>query len=178
MFASGSGKRPIVANFLTPRYRVVGTVHVGNSGLIGLLHDQNSSFLELSDVSMARIHEPRRLADRVDVVRMVKRGVVAIGVGRREDVGPQSIARGGFGRIAEYQVRAVTASYEFEGTLEYAGKFDLSAVLTEGIGEFIPLYDCKLRAIEYPDLNFESPALIFNRRKVDIITQLARQDRS
>jgi hypothetical protein len=162
----------IMVNFLTSSYRVIGKVNIGSSGLVGLLSNQTTSIVEASDVSMARIHEPRVLANKLQMVRMVKHGIVAVGVGRREDLGPQSIARGGFGRLTEYQVRCVTSSYEFEGVLEWAGRFNISAILSEGSNIFIPLYNVKLRAIRYPDLSMESPAMVVNRRKIDIITQL------
>lgn len=172
MLGVPASKRLIAANFFTPSYRILGKVQIGNSGLIGMLNDTTTAFVELHDVTMARVHEPRVLADRLDLTRLVKRGLEAIGVGRREDIGPQSIARGGFGRMTEYGIRAMTATFEVEGILEYAGRFELAAVLIEGMGEFIPFYEARLRAIQFPDLFMESPAILLNRRKIDIVTQL------
>ncbi len=173
---SSAPKRVVMANVLTSSYRIVGKIDVGTSGLVGMLTNPHSAFVELYEASMARIHEPRKLADRMPVVRLVKRGIVIVGLGRREDVGPQSIARGGFGRLSEYAIRALTSTYEIEGVLEYSGRFDLAGILVDGMGEFLPLYNAKVRAIQFPELEMESPALIFNRRKVDAITQVKEQN--
>ena len=172
MLGSFGNTRVIVANFFTPSYRIVGRVEVFTSGLVGLLNDPTTAFLKIEEASMARLNEPKRLADRVAQVRMVKRGLVAVALGRREDVGPESVARGGFGRNTPHQIRAITADYELEGTLEWSGRLDFTIMLTEG-GEFIPLYDVKFRAIQFADLYLEAPAVLFNRRKVDMINLLS-----
>lgn len=172
MLGSFGNTRTIVANFFSPSYRIVGRVDVYTSGLLGLLNDPTTAFLKVEEASMARLNEPKRLADRVAQVRMVKRGLVAVALGRREDVGPESVARGGFGRNTQHQIRAITADYELEGTLEWSGRLDFTVMLTEG-GEFIPLYDVKFRAVQFSDLYLEAPAVLFNRRKVDIINLLS-----
>ncbi|MFQ5616931.1 MAG: hypothetical protein ACE5GO_10810 [Anaerolineales bacterium] len=171
MLPSSSGA--VVANFFTPSYRVVGKVQVGNSGLIGLLGDPSTSYLKILDASMARLHEPKRLADRFDVIQLVKQGLVVIAAGHREDIGPISVARGGYGRIQRYPIHAIMANFEMEGTLEWAGWFELGVLLTEGQRDFFPLYEATLRAIQFPELELESPALIFNRRKLDIVSRLS-----
>lgn len=164
--------RGIVANFFSPSYRIVGRVEVSNSGLTGLLNDPNTSFLKVEEASMARLHEPKKLADRVPQVRMVKRGLVAVALGRREDIGPEGVARGGFGRITPHVIRAITAEYELEGTLEWSGRLDFKIMLTEG-AEFIPLYEVKFRAVQFPDMYLEAAAILINRRKIDVINLLS-----
>jgi len=168
-----SSNRSIVANFFTPSYRVLGRAFVGSSGLIGALNDPNVSHIEVAEASMARLHEPKTIADRTNEIRVVKRGLVVIALGRDTDVGPQTIARGGFGRVSRYPLRVVTSSFEMEGELEWSGRFEVAVLLMEG-GEFFPLYNASLRAIHYPDLNLKSPALLINRRKIDIVRMLER----
>jgi len=170
---SASAPRDIAVNILTASYRLVGKLRVTpSSGVVGLLGNPNTSFIEVQDVSMARIHEPRKLAARMDLVRVVKRGIVVVGVSRREDLGPESITRGGFGGVTAYNIRCLTTSYELEGMLEWAGRLNLALVLVEGRGEFVPMYDVQVRAVQFSDLFFETSAIVFNRRKVDIITAL------
>jgi hypothetical protein len=165
--------RSIVANFFTPSYRILGRAFVGASGLVGALNDPNTSHIEVSEASMARLHEPKTIADKNDEIRLVKRGLVVIALGRETDAGSQVAARTGFGRVSRYPVRIVTGTFEMEGELEWAGRFELSALLADG-GDFIPLYSATLRAIHYPDLNMKTPALLFNRRKLDIVRMINR----
>lgn len=169
-----SATRTIVANFFTPSYRIVGKVGVGNSGLIGLLNNPTTSLVEVHDGSVARLHEPKRLADRFDVLQIVKRALNVIALGHREEVGPENIIRGGtYSHVYKYTLRAITSSFEMEGVLEWTRRFELGVMLTEYRGDFFPLFEAKMRAIQFPDLELESAALLFNRHKLDIVSVLS-----
>ena len=171
-----SSGRSIVANFFTPAYRIVGKVEVGNVGLLRMLRDPSTAFLQITDASMARLHEPKKLADRFDAIQLVKYGLVLIALSHREDVGVESLARGakGYDRTNMYPIRAITADFEMEGTLEWLGRFELAALLAGGKGDFYPLYNATMRAIQVPELEVETPALIFNRRKLDVVSLLSK----
>jgi hypothetical protein len=41
--------------------------------------------------------------------------------------------------------------------------------MVEGAGNFVPLYNATLTAIMIPQLRIESPAILFNRRQVDLL---------
>jgi hypothetical protein len=162
-------QRVIAADFYTPSYRIVGKVMVPNTGLMGLINDQMNSFMEIVDARLARVHMPSKLVDHYEVVRIVKSQIFAIALTRREDIGPQALARGGYVRLTEYPVRIATPVYELQGTLEWAGRFDFSTVMIEGIRDFVPIYDARLTAVLIPALKVESPAVLFNRRQVDLL---------
>jgi len=162
-------QRAVPADFYTPSYRIVGKVMVPNTGLMGLINDQMHSFMEIVDARLARVHMPSKLVDHYEVVRIVKSQIFAIALTRREDIGPQALARGGYVRLSEYPVRIATPVYELQGTLEWAGRFDFSTVMVEGSRDFVPTYDSALTAVLIPALKVESPAILFNRRQVDLL---------
>jgi hypothetical protein len=161
--------RLIAADFLTSGYRVVGKIMVPASGIMGLLNDATNAFMEILDAKLARLHMPTKLVDHFEVVRLVKAQVFAVCLARREDMGPQAITRGGYVRVSEFPVRVTSQVFEVEGTLEWAGRFDFSTIMVEGTREFVPLYGGTLTAILIPTLKIESPALLFNRRQVDLL---------
>jgi hypothetical protein len=162
-------QRLINADFLTSSYRVVGKIMVPNTGLMGLMNDGTSSFMEILDAKMARLHMPTKLVDHYEVIRLVKSQVVAVCVSRREDIGPQALARGGYVRLVEYPIRVATQIYELNGTLEWAGRFDFSTIMVEGTREFVPLYNAVATAILIPAFKIESDAALFNRSQVDLL---------
>jgi hypothetical protein len=41
--------------------------------------------------------------------------------------------------------------------------------MIEGIRDFVPIYDARLTAVLIPALKVESPAVLFNRRQVDLL---------
>jgi hypothetical protein len=162
-------QRSVPADFYTPSYRIVGKVMVPNTGLMGLINDQINSFMEILDARLARLHMPSKLVDHYEVVRIVKSQIFAIALTRREDIGPQALARGGYVRLNEFPVRIATPVYELQGTLEWAGRFDFSTIMVEGSRDFVPIYNSMLTAILIPALKVESPAVLFNRRQVDLL---------
>jgi hypothetical protein len=161
--------RVVSADFFTPSYRIVGKVMVPNTGLMGLINDSTNSFMEILDARLARAHMPSKLVDHYEVVRVVKSQIFAIALTRREDLGPQALARGGYVRLTEYPVRITTPVYELMGSLEWAGRFEFSTIMIEGSREFVPIYNAMVTAILIPSLKVESQAVLFNRRQVDLL---------
>jgi hypothetical protein len=161
--------RFISADFFTPSYRIVGKVAVPSTGLMGLLSDPMNSFVEIHDARLARLHMPTKLVDHYQSVRVVKAQLFAICLARREDLGPQAIARGGYVRVADYPIRVTTSIYDLTGTIEWSGRFDFSVIIADSSREFVPIYDTLLTAILIPALKVDSPAMLFNRKHVDLI---------
>jgi hypothetical protein len=164
--------RLLSADFLTQSYRVVGSMLVPNTGMIGMLNNSTTSFMEVKDAKLARIHMATKLVSEYASVVLVKTNLFAVCMTRREDLGPQALARGGYQKLAKYIIRVTTQIYELEGTLEWSGRFDFAAVMVEGIRDFIPLYNATLTAILTPNLRIESPAILFNRRHVDLLATI------
>lgn len=173
MTESNVTQRLLAADFLTPSYRVVGKMMAPNVGIIGMINDPTTSFMEVMDAKLARIHMPTKLVGEYNIVDLVKHNVFAVCLTRREDVGPQALARGGYHQMTTYAIRVTSHVYELDGTLEWAGRFDFATVMVEGTRDFIPLYDAKLTAILIPQLRIESPAILFNRKQVDLLGLLA-----
>jgi len=165
--------RLISADFLTSSYRIVGKIMVPHTGVIGLLNDTTTSFCEVVDAKLARLHMPTKLVGEYKVIDLVKANIFAVCLTRREDVGPQALARGGYQNLVKYPLRLTTQVYELDGTLEWAGRFDFATVMVEGIRDFVPLYEATLNAILIPTLRIESPAILFNRRQVDVLALIA-----
>ncbi|MFH2101856.1 MAG: hypothetical protein ABIJ39_00660 [Chloroflexota bacterium] len=161
--------RLIAADFLTPSYRIVGKLMVPTSGIVGLMNDTTTSFMEVLDAKLARLHMPTKLVSEFKVVDLVKANVFAVCLTRREDVGPQALARGGYQTMIKYNLRLSTQVYELEGQLEWTGRFNFATVMVEGIRDFVPLYDATITAILIPQLQVQSPAILFNRKHVDLL---------
>ncbi|MBM3152111.1 MAG: hypothetical protein FJZ96_07905 [Chloroflexi bacterium] len=165
--------RLVSADFLTSSYRVVGKIMVPNSGMMGLMNDTTTSFMEVLEAKLARLHMPTKLVGEYQVVDLVKDNIFAVCLTRREDVGPVALARGGYSNLIKYPLRVATQVYELEGTLEWAGRFDFSTIMVEGTRGFVPLYSTTLTAILIPAFKIESPAVMFNRKHVDLLAVLS-----
>lgn len=156
----------------TSGYRVVGKVMVATNGIMGIMNDLTKSHLEIHDARLARIHMPTKLVDHFEVVRLVKSQIFAICAARREDLGPSGIQRGGYTNMTAMPARLATEVYEIEGKIEVAGRFDFAMMITDKTRNFIPVYEAVLSAILIPNLKAESPGILVNREKVDILALL------
>ena len=171
MPANTSTHHLVSADFLTPSYRVVGKIYVPHTGLLGLMNDSTSSFMEVHEAKLARTHMPTKLAGEYKMIDVVKTNIFAVCLTRLEDVGPVALRRGGYSQFNEYPIRVTTPVYEVEGTLEWAGRFDFASIMVEGIREFVPVYNAVVTAILIQNFRIESPAVLFNRRMVDLLAR-------
>jgi hypothetical protein len=161
--------RFVSVDILTPSYRVVGKVMVTSTGVTGLLNDVTKSYMEVQDARLARIHMPTKLVTHYDMIRMVKSHLFVVCAARREDLGPTALVRGGYAQIIEYKIWLTTQVFELEGTLEWPGRFDFTAIMSDGTRDFVPIFGAQLTAILIPSLRVESEGMLFNRRQVDML---------
>jgi hypothetical protein len=145
---------------------------VSTNGIMGIMNDINKSHLEIHDARLARIHMPTKLVDHFEVVRLVKLQIFAICAARREDLGPSGVQRGGYTNVTAMPARLISQVYEVEGKIEVAGRFDFAVMITDKTRNFIPVYEASLSAILIPNLKAESPGVLINREKVDILALL------
>ena len=172
MDSSPRTNRFLPADILTAGYRVVGKIMVTNTGAMGLLNDNTRSALEVHDARLARLHMPTKLVDHFELTRMMKVHVFAICMTRREDLGPQALVRGGYTSVVEYPMRITSQMFEIEGILELPGRFDFTALITDGTRDFIPVFNATVTGILIPNLRIESGGMLINRRQIDLIALL------
>jgi len=53
-----------------------------------------------------------------------------------------------------------------------AGRFDFATLISDKTRNFVPLFEATLTAILIPNLKVESPGILFNREKVDMLALL------
>jgi hypothetical protein len=172
---TGISYRPVLADFLTPSYRIVGTTLVPPSGLIGTMNDINTSFVEIQNAQLARLHEPNYIVDRYQMLRLVKDHVVAVCAARRDDLGSGAMARSSLGQVIEYRVFISSRDYEFEGSLEWAGRFNIGSILAEAKKQFVPLFRVTINPVLFPDITINSPAVLINGSHYDLFALAAQR---
>jgi hypothetical protein len=166
--------RSIPVEFLTVNHYILGQVTVSNTGLMGIFADIHTSHIEVHDASLARLVKPDKVINYSSYLWLVKKQILAISVAKRDYVGSTSLIRGGYTRIVPYLVQLTSPVYEVTGTLEWAGRFEFSAIMTDGPHPFLALFDATLNATLFPAINIQSPAIIFNRAYVDTLITLKK----
>ena len=169
-------KRIIPVHVLTSSYRIAGTVKVSNSGLTGLLTDQTSQFMTIMDASLGRIHDPDFLVQKLADIRLVKDQIHSASVKRRQDLSPKGITRAGYENVNTFNIAITDSTFEYEGCLEWPGRFDFKALLSGGTWEYLPIFNGTVRSIVYPEMEIKSEAMLINRKNIATITHALKRD--
>lgn len=160
----------------TSSHRILGRINPGASGLFSFLNIPTTSYVEIENAHLSRLHQPGRLAGRYPSLWLVKHEIVAILLSSRLELGPATIVRGGYSTSVPHGVHIALGGYELRGTIETAGKFNFGDLMFSGDRIFIPIYTAELIAILFPNVRAESPAMLFNREMVDTIALLQREE--
>lgn len=160
----------------TSSHRILGRITAGSSGLFSFLNIPTTSYIEIENAHLSRLHQPGRLAGRYPTLWLVKNEIVAILLSSRLELGPSTVMRGGYSTSVPHAVHIALGGYELRGTIETSGKFDFGDLIFSGDRIFIPLYTAELTAILFPTVRAESPAMLFNREMVDTIALLPREE--
>ena len=155
--------RLIPAEILTSSHYIFGQIKVIQSGLVGMLTDTTTSYIEVNEASIAPVHKPASVVNYTTQLYMVRSEIAAVSLRKRDYMGLQGVLKSGYQRLIPYQVQISTRNYDLTATLEWSGRFEFSALITEGTSHFIILYDVTLTAPLYPDLKIEAPVMLLNR---------------
>ncbi len=155
--------RLIPAEILTSSHYIFGQVKVIQSGLLGMLTDTTNSFLEVDEASIAYIYKPSNLVNYASQLYMVRSEIAAVCLGKRDYMGLQGVMKSGYQRLVPYPVQISTRAYDIAGTIEWSGRFEFSALISEGTSHFFIVYDAIITAPLYPELKIESPVILLNR---------------
>lgn len=169
MVLQGLTQRPVIADFLTNSFRLMGKVYIPTSGLLTLMNDQSSVYSEVIQGQMARLTASEQGMEPVEVARLVKRHVVAVCVSRREDVGPQAFPRLGFAPLTDYPVLITTDMYEIQGVIQWAGRLDISSLMAVDMPEFFPIFKATINGLQLSNPLIESPIVLLNRAYISAI---------
>jgi hypothetical protein len=168
--------KPLATEIYTTSHRILGRMNPGATGLFSYLNIPTTSYVEVENAHLSRLHQPGRLAGRYPALWLVKNEIVAVLLSSRLELGPASVTRGGYTTTVPHAVHIALGGYELRGYVETAGKFNFGDVVFSGDRIFVPLYTAELIAILFPNVRAESPAMLFNREMVDAIALLPRDE--
>ena len=159
--------RFIPAEFLTTHHYIFGQLRVTQSGLMGMLSDVSSSYLEMTEASLALIYKPDKVVNYAPLLNMVRSRVVAVTLGKRDYLGMQGVIRSGYQRLYPYPVQITTASYDISGTLDWTARLEFMAVMSEGTNDFLLINSARLTSPLFPALHLEAPVIMVNRTYIE-----------
>ncbi len=161
-------------DFITDTHRLSGRVQVGSPGLIGVLNDPLHSLIEAEDVYLSRLQQAAKILAHFETASLNKASIALVVLVRREDLGPQGIARGGYTRVEAVAVTVTTAQFEITGRVEVLTKFEAADLLVGGSARFLPVYAASAVPTQFPETAYTGGVILINRQ---MVTLIARQPR-
>lgn len=168
--------RYIPAEVLTTHQYIFGQLKVTASGLMGMLSDVASSYLEMTEASLALIYKPDKVVSFAPQLYLVRSKVVAVSLGKRDYLGVQGVIRSGYQRLYPYPVQITTATYEIAGFLDWYNRLEFMAVMSEGTNDFLLLNSASLSAPLFPALRLEAPVMLVNRTYLETLVVLPKTE--
>lgn len=168
-------RKPIPVEVYTTTHRARGLIHPGAAGLFATLNLPTESFIELEEAEFSRLHEINKEPDRPKRLWLVKADIAAVAVGSRGELGPTTAALRGYTKPFPHWVRVFVQGYELVGQVQTGGQFDFGALMSEGEATFLPLFEASLSATLFPRVRTQARALLFNRRLVNAMYLLPRE---
>ena len=160
----------ITVDFFTDTHRISCRVEGGNMGIVGVLNDAGSSVFLVEDAYLSRLSQPAKIVEHRPTVFIAKAGLSLSLIARREELGPQGLARGGYTHLIPFPVLITTSAFEIRGILELPGKLDAGALLATGTGKYVNAYKVNIIATAHPDIPYTSEVVIINRNTIQLIS--------
>ena len=93
---------------------------------------------------------------------------------RKDDLGPQGLARGGYSRLLPVPVLVTTSTFEIQGSIDVVTKFDPAALLMGGTGRYRNVYNASALMAASPETVFSGAVILVNRMAVEMVAPIAK----
>jgi hypothetical protein len=160
-------KQPLQVQVITKTHWIKGEIGVGPQGLFSQMNLPTESSIDIESGELSALHRVNQSAEKFSKMWFVKKEILAVMVDSRADLGPSHVLRAGYTKPFPHMVRIVSEGFELIGEIHTGGRFDFSSFIFEGESTFLPLYEARVQAILFPSAFAESPAMLFNRKRIE-----------
>ena len=167
-------RNSVNVDLLTQSFRISCRVTVGPSGLIGLLNDSVTSLIDVEDAYYSRLIQPAKIVSHLDTAHVAKNNLTLVVLARREDLGPQGLARLGYSRLLPVPVLVTTISFEIQGSIDVLTKFDPAELLVGGTGRYLNVYNASAIMAASPETVFSGAVILVSRAAVAMVASIAK----
>jgi hypothetical protein len=167
-------RNSVNVDLLTQGFRISCRVNIGPTGLIGLLNDVNTSLVDIEDAYYSRLLRPAKIVAHLDTAHVAKNNLTLVVLARREDLGPQGLARGGYSRLVSVPILLTTSTFEIQGSIDVVVKFDPSELLIGGTSRYLNVYNASALMATSPETVFLGAVILVSRTAVEMVAPVAK----
>lgn len=165
-------------DLFTDAYRVTGRAYVGAGGIHAELGNPNTSFLEIQDAYISRIHQPGEIVVNYKVAAFRKDNINFIVLQDRREgipVGTQH-GRSVFTRGRVIPAFLTVPSFEIQGEIFHEGTLAPREILVQSIGRFQLIFAAKASASLYPDISYSGDLILVHKERIGVFCLGHRQN--
>jgi hypothetical protein len=167
-------RNSVNVDLLTEGFRISCRVPIGPTGLIMLLNDGNTSLVDIEDAYYSRLIQPAKIVAHLDTAHVAKNNLTLVVLARREDLGPQGLARGGYSRLVPVPILVTTSTFEIQGSIDVVVKFDPSELLMGGTSRYLNMYNASALMATSPETVFSGAVILVSRTAVEMVAPVAK----
>ncbi len=153
------------ADFFTRSYRFSASIITNNRSIKDTLSDRQTDYLNLIDIYVSRINTPGEIASTYPRGVLVKEEINFIVISSDTEGSQRTFVPGQI----FLPVFLTLPTFEIEGKFQWQGGLDAKRILATDMQQFLPILDATVRNAFLPEVYFESPMVLVNKTKIQII---------
>jgi hypothetical protein len=160
------GRGFIAADFFTQTYRISARADTRKRSLANHLNDRLTSYLELHETFVSRLHKPSEIVASYNLASLRKDSITFVILAAEKEMSE----RHAYGYFAKqlYDVFLTMPSFEIRGKLQVTGKPDLHAFLVKGTENFISISNPVASPCLFPDISFTGGTVLVNKSRIEL----------
>jgi len=160
------GRGFVAADFFTHTYRISARADTRKRSLADHLNDRLTSYLELHETFVSRLHKPSEIVASYKLASLRKDGITFAVLAAEEETSE----RHAYGYFAKqlYDVFLTVPSFEIRGKLRAIGKLDMQVLLVKGTENFISIGNPVASPCLFPDITFTGGTVLVNKSRIEL----------
>jgi hypothetical protein len=156
----------VAADFFTHTHRISARADTRKRSLADNLNDRLTSYLELYETFISRLHRPGEIVTSYNLASLRKDSITLVVLAAEEETS----GRHAYGYFAKqlYDVFLTVPSFEIRGRLKVIGKLDLHVLLVKGTERFISISNPVASPCLSPDITFTGGTVLVNKSRIEL----------
>ena len=156
----------VAADFFTHTHRISARADTRKRSLADNLNDRLTSYLELYETFISRLHRPSEIVTSYKLASLRKDSITFVVLAAEEETSE----RHAYGYFAKqlYDVFLTVPSFEIRGRLKVIGKLDLHVLLVKGTEHFISISNPVASPCLFPDITFTGGTVLVNKSRIEL----------
>ncbi len=150
-------------------FRISGRISVKTGGLLAVLANSATDFLELEEAYISRINKPGEIVASYNLCALRKDNISFILLRDRRDGSSTGSQPGRYNRGRPVESFLTVPAFEIYGEMLLDGKLSPSNLLAQSASRYQFVYGATASAASYPDIAYEGDLILVDTNQIGIV---------